>query len=92
MCGGYRCENIVRKFFSNVRFVNMLKIARKHPQVYWNLYLLLNKGFDLGQWTSSLGYLFVANGFNTIFTCVNHLTKYTVLTACTLGAGELRAK
>ena len=37
----------------------MLKIAYKHPQVYWNLYLLLNKGLDLGLWTLSLGYLFV---------------------------------
>ena len=33
-----------------------------------------------------------ANGCNAIFTCVDRLTKYTVLTACTLGAGELIAK
>ena len=33
-----------------------------------------------------------ANGFNAIFTCVDYLTKYLVLTACTLGAGELSAK
>ena len=33
-----------------------------------------------------------ANGCNAIFTCGNHLTKYTVFTACTLGAGELSAK
>ena len=33
-----------------------------------------------------------ANGYNAIFTCVDRLTKYTVLTACTLGAGELSAK
>ena len=59
VCGGYRCENLVRKLESNVKFINMLKIAYKHPQVYWNLYLLLSKGLDLGQWTSSLGYLFV---------------------------------
>ena len=32
------------------------------------------------------------NGCNAIFTYVDHLTKYTVLTACTLGAGELSAK
>ena len=32
------------------------------------------------------------NGFNTIFTCVDCLTKYTVFTACTLWAGELSAK
>ena len=42
MCGGHRCENLVRMFFINVWFVDMLKIAHKHPQVYWNLYLLLN--------------------------------------------------
>ena len=33
-----------------------------------------------------------SNGCNAIFTCVNHLTKYTVLTAYTLRAGELSAK
>ena len=33
-----------------------------------------------------------ANGFNAIFTCIDYLTKYTVFTACTLGAGELSAK
>ena len=33
-----------------------------------------------------------ANGCNAIFTCVDCLPKYTVLTACTLGAGELCAK
>ena len=33
-----------------------------------------------------------ANGCNAIFTCVDRLTKYTVLTACTLGAGELSSK
>ena len=33
-----------------------------------------------------------ANGCNVIFTCVARLTKYTVLTACTLGLGELSAK
>ena len=59
VCGGRTCENLVRKFVSNLRFVKMLKIAHKHPQVYWNLYPLLNKGLDLGQWTLSLVYLFV---------------------------------
>ena len=34
----------------------------------------------------------VGNGCNAIFTCVDHLTKYAVLTACTLGPGELSAK
>ena len=33
-----------------------------------------------------------ANGYNVIFSCVDCLTKYTVLTACTLGVGELSAK
>ena len=33
-----------------------------------------------------------ANGCNAIFTCVDHLIKYTVLTACAIGAGELSAK
>ena len=33
-----------------------------------------------------------ANGCNAIFTCVYHLTRYTVLTACTLGAGDFIAK
>ena len=32
MCGGHRCENLVRKFVYNARFVNMLKIAYKHPR------------------------------------------------------------
>ena len=32
------------------------------------------------------------NGCNDVFTCVDHLTKYTVLTAYTLGAGELSNK
>ena len=33
-----------------------------------------------------------ANGCNAIFTCIYRLTEYTVLTACTLGVGELSAK
>ena len=38
------------------------------------------------------GLLLCANGCNAIFTCVDRLTKYTVLTACNLGAGELITK
>ena len=38
------------------------------------------------------GLLACINCCNAIFTCVDCLTKYTVLTACTLGAGELSAK
>ena len=33
-----------------------------------------------------------ANGCNAFFPCVDCLIKYTVLTAYTLGAGELSAK
>ena len=32
--GGCRYENLVRKFVTSVRFVNMLRKAPKHPQVY----------------------------------------------------------
>ena len=37
----------------------MLKIAHKHPQVYWNHYPLLTEGLDLGLWILSLGCLLV---------------------------------
>ena len=70
----------------------MLKIAHKHPQDCWNRYPLLREGLDLGQWISSLGCPLVQIVVNAIFTCVDHLTKYTVLTTCTLWAGELSAK
>ena len=79
-------------FASSVRFVNMQKTACRHPQVCWNHYPLLIGGLDHGQWTLSLGLPLYANGCNAIFTCVDCLTKYTVLTACTLGAGELSTK
>ena len=52
----HRCEFLVSKFVSNVRFVNMLKIAHKHPQAYWNHYLFLIEGLDFGLWILSLGY------------------------------------
>ena len=55
VCGGHRCEFLVRKFFSNVRFVNMLKIAHKHPQAYCNPYLLMIEGLDIGLRILSLG-------------------------------------
>ena len=35
---------------------------------------------------------FMCKWLQCIFTFVDCLTKYTVLTACTLGAGELSAK
>ena len=59
VCGGHRCENRVREFAESVRFVNVLKIAHKHPQVYWNPYPLLIEGLHHGQWTLSLGSLLV---------------------------------
>ena len=57
--GGPRCENPVSEFVSSVRFVNMLRTALRHPQVYWNPYPLLIEGLDHGQWTLFLGYLYV---------------------------------
>ena len=53
--GGHTWEFLVSKSVSLVRFVNMLRIAHKHPQVCWNRYPLLKEGLDLGQWISSLG-------------------------------------
>ena len=53
--GGHTCEFLVNKFVSLVRFVNMLRIAHKHPQDFWNRYPLLREGLDLGVWISSLG-------------------------------------
>ena len=34
VCSGHRCEFLVSKFVSNVRFVSMLKMAHKYPQDY----------------------------------------------------------
>ena len=78
VCGGHRCEFLVSKFVSNVRFINMLKIAHKHPQAYWNRYLLLREGF--GSWSIYFitGLPSCENGCNAIFTWVYCLTKYTV--------------
>ena len=59
ICGGHRYENPVRAFGSSVSFVNVLRIAPKNLQDYRNPYSLLIEDLDLGQWTSSLGYLFV---------------------------------
>ena len=59
MCGGHRYKKLIRKFVNNVRFVNVLKIAHKHPQAYWNPYPLLTEGLDLGLWALSLGCLLV---------------------------------
>ena len=51
----HRCLFLFSKFVSNVKFVNVIKIAHKHPQAYWNRYPLLTKGLDLGLWILSLG-------------------------------------
>ena len=59
MFGGLRCKKLAREFAKNVRFANVLKLAHKHPQIYWNPYPLLIEGLDLGQWTLLLGYLYV---------------------------------
>ena len=90
--GCHTWEFLVSKFVSLVRFVNMLRIAYKHPQDCWNHYPLQQKGLDLGIWISSLGYPLVLMVVMAFFTCVDHLTNYTVLTACILGAGELSSK
>ena len=57
--GGLKCENQVRGFASNFRFVNIQRTVHRHPQVCWNHYPLLIGGLDRGQWTLSLGYLYV---------------------------------
>ena len=57
--GGPKCDNHVREFVSSAIFVNMLRTANSHPQVYWNPYPLLIEGLDHVQWTLSLGYLYV---------------------------------
>ena len=56
---GPTCKNTVREFVSSVRFVNMLRIAYRYPQVYWNPYPLLIEGLYHSQWTLSLGCLLV---------------------------------
>ena len=45
---GPKCEDLVKRFANSVRFVNMLRIAHRHPQVYWNPYPLLIDGLDHG--------------------------------------------
>ena len=100
VCSGHRCENLVRKSISSVRFVNMLRIAHKHPPrllqaLPFCIYCILffaNRRF--GSWSMDFitGLPSYANSCNAIFTCVNCLTNYIVLTPCTLGMGELSAK
>ena len=57
--GGRKCENHIRGFANSVRFVNMLRTAHRHLQVFCNPYPLLMEGLYHGQWTLSLGYLYV---------------------------------
>ena len=59
MLGGPKCKNHVTIFASSVKFVNMQRIKRRHPQVFWNHYPLLIGGLDRGPWTLSLGYLYM---------------------------------
>ena len=92
MFGGPKCENHVKEFVNSVRSVNVLRTAHRHPQVYWNPYLLLIEGFGSCLMYFITGLPLYTNGCNAIFTCVDHLTKYTFLTACTLGAGKMIAK
>ena len=90
MCGGHRWEFLISKFVNNVRFFNILNIAR--PPGLLELLPIAERRF--GSWSMDFitGLPSCANGCNEVFTCVDHLTKYTVLTACTLGAGDLSAK
>ena len=62
-----------------------------HPLDCLNLYPYLNVGLVHGPWISSQGCL-NARGINAIFTCVDRLTKFTKLTPCSLGGGELSAQ
>ena len=59
MFGSPKCENLVRQFIGRIRFINMQRTARRYPQDYFNRYLLLIEGLDRGQWTLSLGYLYL---------------------------------
>ena len=56
VCGFHKCNFLVSKFVSNVKFVSIIKIAHKHPPAYWNRNSLLREGLDLGLWILSLGW------------------------------------
>ena len=83
VCGGHISEFLVSKFVSPVKFVNVLKIAHKHPQACWKPLPIIERRF--GSWSMDFitGLPTCATGCNAIFTCLDRLTKYTVLTACT---------
>ena len=70
----------------------MPKIAHKQPPGLLEPLPIADRRF--GSWSMDYitGFPSCANGCNAIFTCVDRLTKYTDLTTCTLGAGELSAK
>ena len=70
----------------------MLKIAHKHPQDYWNQLPIAERRFESWSMDFITGLPSCANGCNAIFTCVDHLSKYIALTACTLGAEKLSSK
>ena len=92
VCSGHRCEFLVREFVSPVNFVNMLKKVHKYPPCILEPLSIADRRF--GSWSMDFitGLPSCTNGCNAIFTCVDCLTKYTVLTAYTLGAGALSAK
>ena len=75
MCGGSICENLVGKFVSNVRFVNMLKIAHKHSLGLLEPLPIAERRF--GSWSMDFitGLPLCANGCNSIFTCVRSFGK-----------------
>ena len=70
----------------------MLRITNKHLHALLEPLLIAERRFESWSMDFITGLPSYANGCNAIFTCVDYLTKYTVLTACTLGAGELSAK
>ena len=71
--------------------IGYLQDSTQAPLGFLELLTISERRF--GSWSMDFitGLLSCANGCNAIFTCVDHLTKYTVLTAYTLGAGELSA-
>ena len=88
-----------------VLYLNMgLNLFIKIETISLNWWCHLHVGRYCWIRSTILSYLFIlgmdfinglpscTNGCNAIFTCVDYLTKYIVLTACTLGAGQLSAK
>ena len=92
MYGGPKREFFVSQSLSFVRVFQHAKDSTQAPPGLLEPLPISERRF--GSWLMSFitGLPSRANGCNAIFTCVDRLTKYTVLTACTLGAGELGAK